>query len=170
MCVETSLNNFQVWVHADRPLSLDEKQYWLERLGSDPDAGPRGRWGRCPGFRNRKDKYQNVLGWPLSKLIWIDYKMKASIPMVSTPVVVTKGTDSPSIPKGGACHLLARSDYDRGNDSLTDFAYALALLRRGYPEPVIQQRILNERTQWLKHRNPERYVERTVRKAKACLQ
>ena len=174
MCVETSPNNFQVWVHADRPLSFDDKKYWLERLGSDPDAGPRGRWGRCPGFRNRKDQYQNVLGWPLSKLIWIDYKMKASIPMVSAPEVVTKSTDSPPTPKGVARQSLARnirrSHYDRGNDSKTDFAYVLALLRRGYSEQVIRQRILNERTQWRKHKNPERYVERTVKKAKACLQ
>jgi hypothetical protein len=65
MRVETSPNNFQVWVHADKPLSFEEKKYWLERLGSDPDAGPRGWWGLCPGFRDRKDQYQNVLGWPL---------------------------------------------------------------------------------------------------------
>jgi len=54
MVVETSPGNFQVWIHAHRPLSLEEKRYWLKILKSDPGAGPCNRWGRCPGFRNRK--------------------------------------------------------------------------------------------------------------------
>jgi hypothetical protein len=171
MCVETSPENFQVWIRTNRPLSIDEKKHWLNRLGSDPDAGPRGRWGRCPGFRNRKDKYQNDLGWPLSKLIWVDYRNLACIPVVTAPMVTTRNTFSPSTPRRGACHSLTRdihrSHYDRGNDSRTDFAYVMALLRRGYSDQVIRQRILDERSQWQKHRDPEKYVERTIRKARA---
>jgi hypothetical protein len=35
---------------------------WKEITGqdsSDPGAHPNGRWGRCPGFRNRKEIHRN---------------------------------------------------------------------------------------------------------------
>ncbi len=74
MVVETSPRNYQVWIRSQRPLSLDEKRYWLKRMGSDPGADPNDRWGRCPGFRNRKDKYGSESGrYPLARLIWIDW-------------------------------------------------------------------------------------------------
>jgi hypothetical protein len=70
MVVETSKNNYQVWIHSSRRLSLEEKRYWLKRLHSDPGADPKKRWGRCPGFRNRKDKHcDSTGGYPLSRLI-----------------------------------------------------------------------------------------------------
>ena len=59
MVVETSPQNFQVWVHSIRPLSLVKKRYWLKKLLDDPGTYPNNRWGRCPGFRNCKDKYRN---------------------------------------------------------------------------------------------------------------
>ena len=55
MLVQTSNNNYQLWIHSRRPLSLNQKRYWLKKLNSDPGADPKNRWGRCPGFRNRKD-------------------------------------------------------------------------------------------------------------------
>ena len=36
MIVETSPQNYQVWIRSQRQLSLSEKRYWLKRLGSDP--------------------------------------------------------------------------------------------------------------------------------------
>jgi hypothetical protein len=48
MVVETSPANYQVWIRASRPLALEEKRYWLNKLRSDPGADPLGRWGRCP--------------------------------------------------------------------------------------------------------------------------
>jgi hypothetical protein len=84
MIVETSKRNYQVGVHSSRPLLLKEKRYWLKKLHCDPGADPHNRWGRCPGFRNRKDKYRGPTGdYPLSKLIWIDWRRRADIPHVS---------------------------------------------------------------------------------------
>ena len=81
MVVETSPGNYQVWIHSSRRLSLIEKRYWLKKLCSDPGADPNNRWGRCPGFRNRKDKYRDPTGgYPLAKLIWIDWRGKVEIP------------------------------------------------------------------------------------------
>ncbi len=81
MIVETSPNNYQAWIHSSRFLSQCEKRYWLRKLRSDPGADPNHRWGRCPGFRNKKKKYlDSDGGYPLSKLIWIDWKRQADIP------------------------------------------------------------------------------------------
>ena len=56
MVVETSPENYQVWIHSNRYLSLNEKKFWLKKLDNDRCADTNNRWGRCPGFRNRKDK------------------------------------------------------------------------------------------------------------------
>ena len=81
MVVETSPENYQVWIHSSCALTNNEKKYWLEKLKSDPGANPNNRWGRCPGFRNRKEKYCDSKGhYPLSKLVWVDWRNEAKIP------------------------------------------------------------------------------------------
>ncbi len=160
MIVETSPNNYQVWIHSSRFLHLEEKRYWLERLHSDPGADPKNRWGRCPGFRNRKFKYRDSKGrYPLSRLIWVDWKNKARIPSLSHQ------------PVGGVCRKksLSRSYYERGNESVTDFSYAAALARRGHSNNEIYNRILSERMNWVNHNGPERrrdYLLRTIVRAR----
>jgi len=85
MVVETSPYNYQVWILSNRFLSIAEKRYWLKKLCNDPGAGPNNRWGRCPGFRNRKQKHKDSKGgYPLAKLIWVDWKNKALIPQVKS--------------------------------------------------------------------------------------
>jgi len=159
MVVETSPENFQVWVHSSRYLQLEEKRWWLGKLKSDPGADPKNRWGRCPGFRNRKAKYGDSEGrYPLSRLIWVDWKNKVRIPTLSHQ------------PEGGVCRKksLSRSDYERGNESATDFAYALALARRGYSDEEIFDRIMTERSNWMNHegeRKMRSYLARTIGRA-----
>lgn len=177
MVVETSPRNFQVWIHSQRPLSLDEKRYWLGRFGSDPAADPNNRWGRCPGFRNRKDKHRNNLGeYPLSRLIWVDWAAQARIPPTVIPkTTLPSPTFSPQPPVGGVCHSpepIRRSRYERGNESITDFSYALALMRRGYADDQIRSRMLSERSRWDNHRGDRKvnaYLDRTIRKARAII-
>jgi hypothetical protein len=71
------------------------------------------------------------------------------------------------------CHgdkTICRSEYERGNQSTTDFSYALALMRRGYADDQIRSRILSERTRWHNHqgqRKIDTYLDRTIRRAKA---
>lgn len=65
---------------------------------------------------------------------------------------------------------ISRSTYARGDESATDFAYAMALFRRGYDEHTIRQRILSERSNWKNHMGEKRmrhYLGRTVKRAKA---
>ncbi len=178
MAVETSPDNYQVWIHSDRPLSLDEKRFWLKKLCNDPGADPNNRWGRCPGFRNRKQKYRTPDNcYPLSKLIWIDWKYKASIPQsgfhntsVKTINCNTTNSLSPQPLWGDVCHYksISRFQYEKYGESETDFSYALALARRGYSQTTIEDRLLSERTNWENHRGCKRkktYIMRTIRKA-----
>lgn len=176
MIVETSPHNYQVWIHSQTQLSLIEKRYWLKRLGSDPGADPNSRWGRCPGFRNRKDKHRSNCGkHPLAKLIWVDWTSEAQIPYttIEAPSPDTPFSHQPL--RGVVCrkNKIGRSDYDRGNESATDFSYALALARRGHDEDQIRSRMLRERTNWDNHRGGGRidlYLDRTIRKAKMTIE
>jgi len=160
MVVETSPGNFQVWIHSSRFLQLPEKRHWLVKMRSDPGADPKNRWGRCPGFRNRKEKYRDSKGrYPLSRLIWVDWKNEALIPVLSHQ------------PRGGVCRKIriSRDDYCRGNESETDFAYSLALARRGFSDGEIINRLLGERSNWANHKNIRQrksYLTRTVIRAR----
>jgi hypothetical protein len=172
MVVETSPGNFQVWIRAANPLSLSEKRFWLRKLLSDPGADPNNRWGRCPGFRNRKEKHRTPTGlYPLAKLLWVDWEKRADIPPVACKELKTL---SPQPPRGRVCHRgrIHRSDYARDDPSATDFAYALALARRGETDQVIRSRILSERTCWRNHpgeRRIQAYLDRTIRRARAVV-
>jgi hypothetical protein len=176
MVVETSPQNYQVWIRSQRELSLTEKRYWLRRLGSDPGADPNNRWGRCPGFGNRKDKHRSECGqYPLSRLIWIDWTTEAQIPRTTFEAPATDEPLSHPSPRGVVCRKkkICRSDYERGNQSATDFSYALALARRGYNGDYLRSRILSERTNWDNHgadRRTDLYLDRTIRRAKAIIE
>jgi len=171
MLVETSNNNYQLWIHSRQSLSLNQKRYWLKKLNSDPGADPKNRWGRCPGFRNRKDKHRNSTGrYPLSKLIWIDWKGLANIPKISTPQgSLQKFSHQPT--QVGVCQhrKISRSHYQRADESATDFAYAIALFRRGYTAQFVRHCILSERINWKNHSGEKRkqhYLDRTIKRAK----
>lgn len=176
MVVETSPGNFQVWIHSLRSLTLPEKSFWLKKLRSDPAAHPHNRWGRCPGFRNRKDKYRAPQGeYPLARLIWVDWIRRANIPALPQTIPPPQKPLSLPSPRGAVCHhkAIARRDYLRPNESQTDFAYALALLRRGYSDLQIRERLLNERTSWENHHGERKrnlYLERTIRRAKEIIE
>ncbi len=170
MVVETSNSNYQVWIHSSRSLLLEEKRYWLKKLHSDPGADPNNRWGRCPGFRNRKDKHLNCTGgYPLSKLIWIDWRYKANIPKVHTQEESVMNL-SPQSRKFFGCRRgrICRVNYERGDESATDFAYAMALFRGGKSAEYVRQCILSERKNWSSHIGSKRkkiYLERTIIRA-----
>ena len=180
LVVETSPGNYQVWIRTDRVLSLQEKRHWLRRLGSDPGADPNGRWGRTPGFRNRKAKHiQADGGYPLARLVWTDRAGAcAVIPPLEAPVslepparTLEVGRSSHPRPCGWrTCvpsSLPERSAYDRGDDSATDFAWCLALMRRGLDDDAVARRLhdVRESIGWGRH-VPADYVRRTVARAR----
>ncbi len=169
MVVSTSPENYQIWIHSDRELSVDEKRFWLARMNSDPGADPRHRWGRCPGFFNRKEKHRSDQDrFPLAKLIWVDWRNTAHIPRPSTLPATQNSSDGYKHKRYMGGKSTRRSDYDRLNESATDFAYSLALARRGYSQKQIIARLLEERLDWSHHLGSSRlqnYLDRTVSKA-----
>jgi hypothetical protein len=183
MVVESSPGNYQVWVRSDRSLSDEEKKHWLKKMDSDPGASPRHRWGRAPGFRNRKEKYEQDGGFPLAKMIWVDWKGRAAVPVVELPKPQPrKDTDelrhTGGVPPRGerfSGDLPTRDMYFKGLDSKgkpkeseQDFAYSLALLRRGVPRHTVEERIIGERTDWSNHKGERRmraYLKRTMDRA-----
>ncbi len=188
MVVETSPDNFQVWIHSANALSLNEKSYWLKKLCSDPGAYPNHRRGRCPGFRNRKKQYRSAGNrYPLSKLIWIDWKNPANVPesISRQPGECVRSPKAFPVNRGGVCQKpeslsrqprgevcqninISRSDYLRDDESATDFSYALALIRRGCTDEETEQRLRAERTDWNNHSGEKRkqqYLERTIKRA-----
>ncbi|MCP4551080.1 MAG: hypothetical protein GY834_03340 [Bacteroidetes bacterium] len=173
MVVETSANNYQVWIRSSRPLSIFEKQYWLKRLHSDPGAAPKDRWGRCPGFRNRKHKYRTITGgYPLSKLIWVDWKQPAIIPKKNNINLKTKKVEKTlllELKNRYPSKEITRSNYERNDESATDFAYAIALFRKGHSSEEVYRRIISERSNWTNHTGDKRlssYMNRTINRAK----
>lgn len=165
LIVETSPGNYQCWIRSDRPLTLDKKRYWLKQMHSDPGADPNHRWGRCPGFFNRKPKHQFPDGrYPLARLIWVDWKHQASIPAIKLPSI----NDTHHTAHSQKLQKISRSEYEKGNESRTDFAYALALARRGISKETILSRIRQERKNWDHHAGEKRiqqYLDRTVANA-----
>ena len=134
MVVETSPENYQVWIHSNRSLLLDEKRHWLKKLCNDPGADPNNRWGRCP-----------------------------YVPLSTQPL------------EGEVClnKSISRFNYEKGDESKTDFSYALALVRRNYPQSDIRNRLLTERTNWKNHNSIHRknaYITRTIEKARVIVQ
>ena len=192
LIVETSPQNYQVWIHSNRELNINEKLYWLKKLKSDPGAAPKNRWGRCPGFRNRKDIYCDSEGkYPLCKLIWIDWKNMTKIPTIISmkdnnlvhqnnsisPIIRSKYQKSSEFETGlayqnNSISPIIRSQYQRKSESETDFSYALALIRRGYSDQEIEMRIRNERLNWNNHktnRKKKYYLERTIEQARRII-
>ena len=184
LVVESSPDNYQVWVKADRELSNAEKKHWLTLLNSDPGASPKHRWGRAPGFRNRKEKYQTSAGYPLAKLCWIDYQNAAKVPAVEIPKEVppTKRHTSPPAKTGkfkNDGQLPTRDQYFKGFDgkgkaqeSEQDLSYMMALIRHEVPEHEVKSRVMAERTNWSNHEGVRRqnaYINRTYDKAKSFI-
>lgn len=171
MVVETSPHNFQVWIHFTHPLSMDQKRFLLRKLHSDPGADPNNRFGRCPGFRNRKEKHRGLQGhFPLAKLIWVDWSHQTCIPEgFSFPRMPQNSTVSHLPSFWGVCQFLSRDRYQKENESRTDFSYALALIRKGFSDDQIRSRILAERSNWNHHRTVKKqmlYIDRTIGRAR----
>ena len=164
LVVETSPDNYQVWIHSSRSLSVDEKNYWLKKMHSDPGATPLKRLGRMPGFRNRKEKYRfSTNFYPLAKLIWVDWRHKATVPEIECKKETKISSGIKTLPPKAS--EICRENYEKGNDSETDFSYALALARRGFDADVIKSRIIDERENWENHRGEKRikgYLDKII--------
>jgi len=141
MIVETSPGNYQIWVHFETALTNDQKLYLIRQAGADAGATPNRRWGRAPGFLNRKLKY-NINGrFPWVNLIAIT---PALTPIPAFPAVMPTSLSVSSIaatisdlPPAPPCAArIAAAYYDRAisngatDISVIDFSLARRLIER----------------------------------------
>jgi len=65
---------------------------------------------------------------------------------------------------------LCRDHYDKGNESQTDFAYAL--VRKGLSDEEIRRRIFAERTNWKNQLGTKQahYLYRTIQRARNIIE
>ena len=105
---------------------------------------------------------------------WIDWKRNADIPPSNNMTPDNVSAFSPK-PLGGVCHNknISRKDYERRDESATDFLYAMALMRRRFTDEEIRKCLISERRDWKNHQGEKRmnaYLERTIAKARAIVQ
>jgi len=169
LVIETSPYNFQVWIRSASVLSIEDKVQWIRYFKADTAAHPKNRWGRCPGFRNIKPCHTRDGRYPLAKLVWVDWLHDAVLPDLN---------DSFPSHVLGVCQKIIsfdsvhRSDYDRMDKSATDFAFALALMRRGATDELVKTRLLAERLDWTNHSSDKQkadYLDRTISNARRIL-
>ena len=72
--VETSPCSFQAWLRHAQPLSKElgtlAAKTLAEQFGADPSAADWRRFGRAPGFTNRKPQHRNAQGlYPFTRLV-----------------------------------------------------------------------------------------------------
>lgn len=173
--IETSSNNFQVWVRSDRPLTNDEKRYWIKKLQADVGADPKHRHGRMPGFIGRKPQANAQNATPRDFFVRITHISDgtASFPVIDQQELnrLVPRTATPDTKP--VLHILkenplpSREKYDRGDESRTDFAYCMALAWRGKEDFEIVSLLQNNRPDWSKYPGlrREQYIRHTVKRA-----
>lgn len=186
LITETSPGNYQVWVLFASGLSNNQKRHIIAAAGADTACGPNRRWGRCPGFSNRKRKHiQPSDQYPAGKLFFVRLVAQTD-GAAPIPADLPEPTPEPRItgiiPKitgtapEGAC-LIAEKYYQaalsnpRQPDlSHADFAIAKILLERGFAPPEVAA-VLMQYSPRLSERKPkpDYYVQRTVAAARDSL-
>lgn len=168
MVIESSPCNYQVWIRTVNPLADAIKKELLLQFGSDPGAAPNKRWGRAPGFTNRKAKYARADGlYPFAKLCYLDFGSdEIALPEAS---VVTTQVVSCDASRKTASDSICRSDFETGDPSRTDIRFCMSLVRRGMSDCEIREILISERLNWEHHASPisrDKYIERTIKKAR----
>jgi hypothetical protein len=189
LVVETSPSNFQAWLKhpesLDKQLSTATARILAERFGGDIGAADWRHFGRLSGFTNRKPKYQDVTtgSYPLVRLIEAEGKVypQADHFLASVRRSIEKRlqarerlrfqTITPPIGWHRKTIDTFRSDPRyAGDGNRIDLAYAVYALSHGATETEVAAAI---RTRDLSKKGAEHrqqdYVERTIRKAGACL-
>lgn len=160
LIIQTSTDNYQIWIKSDRPLDVEEKKHWIKFFQADLGASPKRRWGRAPDFRNYKPTRAEH---PWGRIIVCTIG-EAKIPTIQKEQPVKK----PVQPiKSISDKTISRLDYDKGDESATDYAYTLALIARGATDEQIKEKLLTERIDF--HRSEShkmKYIDRTIKSAR----
>ena len=129
--VETSPGNTQAWLRCSRPMDREQRQNVLRRLvaivGSDSGAISEPRWGRLPGFQQRKP---GKSGW--TNLL----NISAKPPFDPAPYLDQEPSVVASLPAARAAGVVP--SYLSGEDqSRREFGVACKMIREGVAPALI---------------------------------
>ena len=152
LVIETSPDNTQVWLALSDKLSeLERKtlQQHISKMGfSDKGSMSGEHLGRLCGFKSQKRNY------------WVRHIQCSSSEKYTPPSLVAC-----SFPPGGAC---ANRESGVKSQSEMDFSWVLSRARQGVPADQIIS-ILHNSSQKRGKVSPQKYAERTVRRAMQIL-
>ena len=159
--IETSPGNAQVWLRASRHLTREQRQDVLRSLcrliGSDPGAISEPRWGRMPGFRDRKPGRS---GWTNTVVL---AEGRQFDPSPHLAAAAPAGTPA-------ATGFVARDRGAKRDESRAEFCFAARALRRGVPVETVIERVARHALDRGKRRGADDarlYAARTVARAQA---
>jgi hypothetical protein len=187
--VETSPFNFQAWLKHPEPLdkqfSTATARALAERFGGDVGAADWRHFGRLSGFTNRKPKYQDVTTglYPLVRLIEAEGKVYPQADHFLASVRRSVEERLQTRERLRLQTITTATGWQRktidsfrsdpryaGDGNRIDLAYAVYAFFHGATEAEVEAAI---RTRDLSKKGAEHrqqhYVERTIRKAGACL-
>lgn len=177
LVVETSKDNCQVRLLADRPLSANERHAIqdelvtrLRRSGSRADKGSTSgvKMGRLPGFRNRKPGRDNWTNLLADTTATAPRYAVVSPPAARAEESGGRGLPSPDVPSR---HTVVRSSDGEGG-YINEFSFACHRLRSGWTEDKIIEAIAQQALERKKRPTMAqafRYARETVEKARRNL-
>lgn len=151
--VETTPGNAQVWIVCDRMLTRKERQdvacALCARIGSDPGAISEPRWGRLPGFKQKKP---GKTGW--TNLLAVNTEGRHFNP--GPFLTASAPLSAPRLREAGGGFTSEHGDVSR-----REFAFACHSLRAGLPPDVVAQRIADHVAATGRRKSRD-YARRTV--------
>ncbi len=178
--VETSPGNYQAWLKHARALSKElgtsAAKLLAQRFHADSGAADWRRFGRLPGFTNRKPQHRNAAGlYPFSRLISSEgrafqnaeefYTELRSVQFKSA-VAASKRTQPFYRAVPVSLMRFRESSRYAGRPAAADMAFSIAAWSQGWPVQQIEQALAeNYLSRDTRASRRSAYIERTIRKA-----
>ncbi len=186
--VETSPGNFQAWLRHGRPLAKElgtlAAKVLAVQFGADTNAADWRRFGRAPGFTNRKLRHRNSEGlYPFTRLVnhsgqtflhaaaFLNRLLRLQQQIKEQRAALHSSFASrPARPASGL--FLSRfrtSPRYQGRPAAADLAFSIAAYSQGWSEEgIAAELVANYLSRNPSKRQKDAYIQRTIRKAIQC--
>ncbi|MFN8353641.1 MAG: DNA-primase RepB domain-containing protein [Spirosomataceae bacterium] len=163
--IETSPNNFQLWyILKETPASREQAKaicvHLANELNGDLASAEPDHIGRLPTFTNRKPKYQQNGLFPFVKLHRWQFRYSTlNVSDFSAESVFDAHSESKiKAHRKGIIHDNSRSGQD--------FNLACMLIRKGFDDTYIYQRLKAKSEKAKEQKDSDKYIELTIAKAR----
>ena len=169
--IETSPDNFQLWyVLPETPSNREQAKqiciHFAEILEGDKASAEPDHIGRLVGFTNRKPKYEKNGLYPFVKL----HNSKVRYSTVTLDQFPANGvlviTENDKAAKIAQPRKGTTNDHSRSGQ---DFNLACMLVKKGFDDAYIYQRLEKKSDKAKEERHPEKYIRLTIANARAVV-